>query len=328
MPFPPRKALQPAKSVCSPWTIVLAAGEGRRLCSLTRALHGEDLPKQYARIRSGPSLLQETVSRSAQWSPLSRIVVVVAADREEIAREQLQDLGPVELVVQPRNLGTGPGILLPLARVLARDSDAHVVVLPSDHYVHEEKTFAESIVRAQKTSQTSHSVVLLAAIPDEAETQYGWILPERSASRRTMRVARFHEKPAKLLAQSLLKDGALWNTFIMTGPVRRFWELGERHLPVQTAAFSSYCRLVGTEDESAFLRQIYQDLPAADFSRDVIEKANGLVVESLQSCGWSDWGTPQRVLNSLEGTNDWLDLVKKLEGHVLEEQGSLVSMQA
>ena len=39
------------------WTIVLAGGEGVRLRELTRALHGEELPKQFALIHGGRSLL-------------------------------------------------------------------------------------------------------------------------------------------------------------------------------------------------------------------------------------------------------------------------------
>jgi hypothetical protein len=74
----------------------------------------------------------------------------------------------------------------------------------------------------------------------------------------------------------------------------------------------SYRELVGTANEANFLREIYARLPPADFSRDVIEKANGLSVMTLDSCGWSDWGTPERVLRSLEGTTVGVNLSAKL----------------
>ena len=320
--MPPKREFSGTASSDSLWTIVLAAGEGRRLCSLTRALHGEDLPKQYALIRSQRSLLQETVSRAIQWSAPSRIVVVVAADRENIAREQLRSHDGLDVVVQPRNRGTGAGILLPLARVLAKEPNAQVVILPSDHYVREEYTFAESVLRAQRTAQASNSVVLLAATPDRAETQYGWIVPDRSAAvAGAFRVARFHEKPPAALARSLYLRGALWNTFIMTGTVSRFWELARHHLPLQSALFTPYCRHIGTEREAAFLQEIYERLVPADFSRDVIEKADGLGVETLGPCGWSDWGTPERVLHSLQGTREWAELMAKLVGRLPLDAG-------
>jgi mannose-1-phosphate guanylyltransferase len=302
----------PYCSVHSPWTIVLAAGEGRRLLSLTRALYGEDLPKQFATIHGCRSLLQETISRALRWSLPSRVVVVVGADREEIAREQLRDFRDVDVVAQPQNLGTGPGVLLPLSRVLAKDARAQVVILPSDHYVALEEQFAKSVLRAEHTSRATDSVTLLGALPDRAETEYGWILPKRAEGAAQNVVARFHEKPAAPIAEHLMKRGALWNTFIMAGPVRRFWDLGRKHLPLHCALLDSYRELVGTANEANFLREIYARLPPADFSRDVIEKANGLSVMTLDSCGWSDWGTPERVLRSLEGTTVGVNLSAKL----------------
>jgi len=53
------------------WTIVLAAGDVTRLRSLTRALHGEELPKQFALIQEGRSLLQTTMTRAASASSRS-----------------------------------------------------------------------------------------------------------------------------------------------------------------------------------------------------------------------------------------------------------------
>jgi hypothetical protein len=40
-------------------------------------------------------------------------------------------------------------------------------------------------------------------------------------------------------------------------------------------------------------------VPQADFSSDVLQHATGLYVVPLERCGWSDWGTPERVLESL-----------------------------
>src|SRR4051812_33913342 len=40
----------PANDNRTLWSVILAGGEGMRLRSLTRALHGEELPKQYANI--------------------------------------------------------------------------------------------------------------------------------------------------------------------------------------------------------------------------------------------------------------------------------------
>ena len=54
------------------WTVVLAAGSGRRLASLTGGV-----PKQFWSPDGQPSLLAQTLARLAPLAPPSRIVIVV-----------------------------------------------------------------------------------------------------------------------------------------------------------------------------------------------------------------------------------------------------------
>ena len=285
------------------WTIVLAGGDGVRLRQLTRALHGEERPKQFAMIHGGRSLLQATVARASRWSAPEHIVVVVAEEREALARMQLRDCGSVQVVAQPSNRGTGPGILLPLSRVFAQDPDAQVVILPSDHYVRDEEPFERTISRALAAS--GEQIALVGAVPNQPETQYGWIVTGRGRGTSQSVVVRFCEKPPQALAERLWRNGALWNTFVMVGTARRFWQLGAEHLPLQTALFDVYREVVGTPGEGRVLRQIYADMPVADFSSDVLQKARDLGVVPLHDCGWSDWGTPERVLESLRDHSDY-----------------------
>ena len=285
------------------WSIILAGGEGMRLRSLTRALHGEELPKQYAHIVGDQSLLQRTVTRALSWSTPDHMVVIVASDWEARARSQLASFGAVHLIPQPRNLGTGPGILLPLSAVMAHDPEAIAVVLPSDHFVRDEEPFRETITSSERRARESGAVVLVGAVPDSADPQYGWIVPRRDDSGR-LYVDCFEEKPHETVAQRLLNKGALWNTFVLIGPAKRLWALGAAHLPEQTRALEVF-RQAGMLQKRELVWHTYEELPPGDFSRDVLERADGLEVMALPECGWSDWGTPERVLASLRGTPEF-----------------------
>jgi mannose-1-phosphate guanylyltransferase len=291
------------------WSIILAAGEGTRLRALTRALHGEDLPKQFARIEASRSLLQSTVERALAWSVPERIVIVVAAEREELARRQLMGYGAVTVVSQPRNLGTGPGILLPLVHVIASDPQAKVVILPSDHFVRDEAPFRDTIRRARARAEDSNALVLIGAEPDLPDPQYGWIVPRRE--RGVIYVDCFEEKPSESAAKRLLDRGALWNTFVLVASAQHLWQLGQQHLPEQSQALD-ICVREHSVQEHDLLAEIYAQMPAGDFSRDVLEHASGLEVVSLPECGWSDWGTPERVLASLRGTSEFARLSERL----------------
>jgi mannose-1-phosphate guanylyltransferase len=274
-----------------------------RLRSLTQALHGEELPKQYANIVGDQSLLQTTVTRALEWSAPEQIVVIVASEREARARSQLASFGALHLVPQPRNLGTGPGILLPLALVMSEDPSATVVLLPSDHFVRDEEPFRETIGCAERRARDSGAVVLVGAVPDSPDSQYGWIVPRRDEAGQLM-VHCFEEKPKPAAAERLLAAGAFWNTFVLVSSAQRLWDLGAAHLPVQSQALAAF-REGSAIQKRELVWHTYADLPAADFSREVLQHATGLEVVPLPECGWSDWGTPERVLASLRGTPEF-----------------------
>src|SRR5258705_9990421 len=189
----------------------VGGGEVPRLKPLTRLLYGEDLPKQFAAIEGERSLIQVTLDRlAAQFAP-ERTVVVVGKPYESVARRQLRGYEGIDVVVQPRNLGTGPGLLLPLARIRARDRDARVAVFPSDHYVSHPKPLLEGVASALGAAQRT-GLTLVGVQADRPETEYGWILPGDRASRSTTAiqvVRRFVEKPDRDLAEELLRQGAL-----------------------------------------------------------------------------------------------------------------------
>jgi mannose-1-phosphate guanylyltransferase len=251
-------------------------------------------------------------------------VIVVSSDWEHLAQNQIRDFGAADVVIQPRNVGTGPGILLPLSRIVARDPGAIVAIVPSDHYVHDEESFIESVRRAEAVAREENAVVLVAAMPDGPETQYGWIVTEPGAGSAS-RISGFVEKPAAEIANELFVAGALWNTFIMVGPAHLLQELGRQHLPTQSALFAMYRSSLGTPSESEVLANLYESMSPADFSRDVLERARALRVVPLAPCGWSDWGTPERVLKTLRGTRDYDVLIERLEAARFGPDGRSVS---
>jgi mannose-1-phosphate guanylyltransferase len=270
------------------WAIILAGGDGRRLRALVEQLDGVPLPKQFAPLGGSASLLQRTMARVGAVAPPRRTVVVVSDTYEELARDQLAPWPDARVVAQPRNCGTAPGILLPLSHVLAAAPHATVAIFPSDHHVPRPRPFLEAVVRAYRSGCTP--LTLLGIEATEPDTTLGWIVPAKSVKAGMAPVEQFVEKPSREMAETLMGRGGLWNSLVCVGPARSIWQLAERCIPEVTERFSRPARDVYAR---------YATMPVADFSRCVLERAPGLMVAPVEGSGWSDWGTPERVLAGL-----------------------------
>ncbi|MEO7205494.1 MAG: sugar phosphate nucleotidyltransferase [Steroidobacteraceae bacterium] len=280
------------------WALVLAAGEGSRLHSLTRNEQGVVLPKQFCSLQGGPCLLQEALQRAASVAPLLRICSVVAEQHRQWWSPLLSYLPEQNVISQPQNKGTAFGILLPLLRILERDPDATVVLLPADHYLSDEKVMAGALRRAAVLAHADPgSIYLLGVEPDEPDTELGYIVPASRGREGAAGVLRFVEKPNAVRARVLLDAGALWNVFIMAASVRTLLSLFDGRFATTIAAMRGF--------EGADLNSVYDNLRTVDFSKDVLQgRESMLKVITVPNCGWTDLGTPERVGRILEGLQE------------------------
>jgi len=274
------------------WNIVLAAGAGRRLASVTGGI-----PKQFWSADGGPSLLEDTLARSAVLAPPERTVIVVDRSHRRFVHA-LPDVERVERVTyQPRDRGTAAGVLLGLSDVIAHAPDATVLIMPSDHGVTERVLFVDSIrAAAAEVDAGRAGVVLFGVAPSRPERDYGWITPVgRSTGTGLRPVSAFVEKPDAVTAVGLLEAGAVWNTMILVARAQTLLELYRQQLPELTKVFTASRRL-DEPARHAFLQAHYDVLPQADFSRDLIGRAGDLFVHTWPvELGWSDLGTPDRL---------------------------------
>lgn len=282
-----------------PWVIVLAAGQGRRLQSLTTDREGRTTPKQYCSLRGARTLLDGALERAFALSVPERTLVVVAREHREHWERLFDRLPASNVLVQPRDRGTAAGLLLPLHTIVARDPRAVVVSLPADHHVERERVLASALRRAVDECRIDRRrVALLGIAPDGPETEYGWILPQ-TGTWVVRGVERFVEKPPVALARELLAREAVWNSFILAGAGNAFLDLVRRRTPALAAAFeSAFRRPHPTSAES--LERLYAAIASADLSRDVLEGSEPFLrVQLVPPCGWTDLGTPRRVAECL-----------------------------
>ncbi len=323
MPLPASEALngaEPSKEHPRerPWALVLAGGDGKRLQILTRKIAGAPIPKQYCRITGDRSLLEATLARIVPLVPRERTLVVVNRSHLELALPQLRDVPPGNVIVQPGNRDTGPGIVFGLLDLIARRPRAPVVVFPSDHYVDDGSAFREHVERATLlVDRFPTKIALLGIRPTHPEPAFGYIEPgpplvvQGLESPPAYQVAAFHEKPSVELAKHLQRRGALWNSFVMVFHPSRLLAL------LQQRRGADVERLRGVIRSGAG----YEGVPSWNFSADFLTQIpHHLVVVPVDGVSWSDWGTPEAVERTLAALRP-----EETERHLAESSAQMPS---
>ena len=284
--------------VSSLWSIVLAAGQGRRLASLTGGV-----PKQFWSPDGHRTLLEYTLDRLAPLVPLTRTVTVIDRSQRALAEALLRTSSSESLGLlldQPCDRGTAAGVALGLSAVSEMDPDATVILTPSDQGVDWAAEFRRGLRRAIETIESGdEEIVLFGVQPASAIGEYGWVAAGRSESghRAGFRpVTAFVEKPSLAVAERLLARGAVWNTMVMVARASALRRLYQRHLPSIMNLFDR-ARTLDSHHRAGFLTAAYDKLIPADFSHDLLTPARGLSLYTWPaSMGWSDLGTPDRVV--------------------------------
>lgn len=287
--------------------IVLAAGQGRRLQSVTGGL-----PKQFWAPAGQPTLLEQTLERLRPLTPARGVTTVVDASQEAAARAIDAGGRLGRLIVQPRDRGTAAGVLLGLSDVAEHAPDAIVVLTPSDHGIARPDQFLAGLRRAvAEVIRHERSLVVCGVEATAAESDYGWVVPEPGPGKHgeLARVAAFLEKPPPALARRLLEGGGVWNTMVMAARVTRLLEVFAAHAPTWSRVFAR-ARALERRARTAYLREQYDALAPLDFSRDIVAHAEHLrLLVWPREIGWTDLGTPDRLHAWNEGRQSAVEAV-------------------
>ena len=301
-----------ARSNGATWGLVLSAGDGKRLQSYVRERRGLDLPKQYVNFIGYRSMLKHTFDRAEKLIPAKQILTVISQDHlcfPEV-RRQLANRPSENIIVQPANKETGPGIFLPLMYLYKRCPEAIVSVFPSDHFILEEDRFMDHVKLAvQSVAHDPSRIVLLAMEAQSPEVEYGYIVPRADDGQvnfwGTRGAANFVEKPDLAGALELIRAGGLWNTMIMVFKVRTVLKMLQRLFPTAYLQFARIFAAIGTPEEKQAVESVYQTLAPMNFSKGFLEKIAAtdpaaISVLPVLEVFWSDWGSPERLNKVLE----------------------------
>jgi mannose-1-phosphate guanylyltransferase len=285
-PDNPQSAIRNPQSV---YALVLAGGSGQRFWPASR----DHMPKQLLKLFDDKTMLEHTVARLEGLVPRENIVVLTNQLQLEGVRAALPGFPEENIISEPEKRDTAPAIALAIGWVAARDPQATMMVLPSDHLIQDKAQFQRALQTACAAARQSGALVTIGIKPTWACPSYGYV--ERGA-RYTLpegddvpvyEVVRFREKPdPNLAAQFLAKGNFTWNAgmFFWTIPTVR-QDLA-RHCP-ELAAFVD--AIAASSDFSATLKLTFPALPKLSIDYALLENASRVL--NVEACfDWDDVG--------------------------------------
>jgi hypothetical protein len=93
------------------YCVILAGGDGKRLRSLTQCVSADERPKQFCPVLGGRTPLGATRWRAARNFDPERTLFVVTRSHERYYADELADVRPRQVLIQPDILAKSPAKL-------------------------------------------------------------------------------------------------------------------------------------------------------------------------------------------------------------------------
>lgn len=270
------------------YCVIMCGGVGSRFWPYSR----EDCPKQFIDfLGTGRSLLQMSYDRILPLVPKENIIVVTNAKYAALIREQLPELLPSNILLEPARRNTAPCIAWAAYHIAALDPEASMIVAPSDHLITREKVFEDCVRHGFEFVESHDALLTLGITPTRPETGYGYIQIGREAEPGILKVKTFTEKPNLDLAKVFLDSGEFfWNSGIFLWRASTIIDALHKYDPDLTCLFDRGRADFGTEKETAFIDANFTSCPPNSIDYAVMEKADNVYVETVHF-GWNDLGT-------------------------------------
>ena len=270
------------------YAVIMAGGAGTRFWPASR----EARPKQLLSLAgTDKTLLAATVKRLQPLVPPERVYVVTAERLSQATLDAIPGVPASQVLREPVARNTAPCIAWATEVLLARDPEAVIAVLPSDHHIEDHDAFRDVMAKAFASARTG-ACTTIGIVPTRPETGFGYIELGEDRAHGAKRVVRFVEKPDRERATAYVAGGKhLWNAgmFFYRGDVMR--DLLRAHLPAMHRGAAEMVARVARGDAGA-VAEIFPMLESISIDVGVMEKATELAVVP-GSFGWSDVGSWQ-----------------------------------
>ena len=287
--------------------IILAGGSGSRLWPLSREL----CPKQLLNITGEKSLLQATFERLQNLMPEENILSITNTKHLANVRMQLKDYYAAPIILsEPVSKNTAPAAAVSVKYIFEnKNSDEIILVVPSDHLIHDVQKFYEAIEKGKQLAEQGF-VVTFGVEPSYCETGFGYIKTSEKIDD-GFKVEKFVEKPDLKTAQKYLQDKTMfWNSGIFMFKPSVFFNELKRH----AGNIFEITEKIDFKNSEEIPCVEFDKMPNISLDYALMEKSDNLVMIKLES-DWKDVGSWDAIYDISPKDNNGNVFV----GHVLDE---------
>jgi len=279
------------------YCVILAGGRGRRLWPASR----EEFPKQFIDFfGTGRTQLQATYDRIVKLLPKENIYVCTCREYFDMAKEQLPDISPRNIMLEPIHRNTAPSVAWAAMRIQKINPQANIIIVPSDQMVLNETAFARSVDIGFNYVSENNVVVVMGVKPTRPEPGYGYVqLGDLSCKPDVYAVKSFTEKPDRDFARMFMQSGEFyWNTGIFQSNACYLLKCFERIFPEVLRQLRYDVVEYSYEEEIEYVSQNYPRYPNLSLDYAILERSRNVYVMKCDF-GWADLGTWHAIYESM-----------------------------
>ncbi len=271
--------------------VILAGGGGTRLWPLST----KDRPKQFQKLVSDKTMLEETIERLDFLSP-EDIYLAINENHLDLTKELCPNIPEKNIIIEPALRDTASCIGLAAAIVEKNHPGEVMAIIYADHLIQNKEEFQNKLQLAAEIAEKENTLNIVEVVATEPNINYGYVkLGTETENKDVFNLDSFTEKPDLETAKEFLEAGNyLWNTGIY---VWKASVLLEHYKNLQAEAYE---KLMTMMQEPKKIKELYPTLEKISIDYAIMEKVDTNQVRIIKAdLDWSDVGTWQAIFNEL-----------------------------
>jgi mannose-1-phosphate guanylyltransferase len=286
--------------------VILAGGTGTRLWPLSRT----NKPKQFQKLISGQTMLQDTIARLDFLKPAD---IYIATNETYLAtvKEQIKGLVPIQnIIIEPALRDTAPCIGLAATYLAKKHPNDVMAVIYADHLIQNKKEFIKKIKIAEKIAKNENTLNIIEVKAKFPNVNLGYVkigkmLKEMEGSG-IYAFERFTEKPDMETARRFLQSYKyLWNTGLYVWKISTILKYFKKHQANTYDQLMKIGKTIGTKNEQSSLKNFYPKCEKISIDYGIMEKVDPKIVRVIPAeLDWSDVGTWESIFEETAANQD------------------------